>query len=71
MHGIGCSIDNWSTIIMNIPNKYHCVAIDMPGHGETAFIEGHDNPTFKSYRDSVHEFLEIIGLAEHKIYLIG
>ena len=70
MHGIGCSKDNWSAIIMNISAKYHCVAVDMPGHGESTFIEGFDRPTFKSYRDSVQEFLEIIGLAEHKIYLI-
>lgn len=33
LHGIGCSKDHWLTIVQNIPKKYHCIAVDLPGHG--------------------------------------
>jgi pimeloyl-ACP methyl ester carboxylesterase len=33
LHGIGGSKDHWPIIVRKIPKKYHCIAVDLPGHG--------------------------------------
>ena len=73
LHGFGGSKDDWPMIVKNIPTKYHCITIDLPGHGDTTFVKGHDEPTVHSYADALNEFFEMISydFAEHQVYLIG
>jgi hypothetical protein len=72
LHGFGGCKDDWPNIIKSIPSTYHCILVDLPGHGETTFLHGHDQPTIVGYADSVKEFLQVIDLdKENQIYLIG
>lgn len=71
LHGFGSDKDTWPSMIMYIPKKYHCIILDLPGHGETTFVDGLDYCEAQSYVESVHEFLQVIGLDKTHIYLIG
>lgn len=71
LHGFGADKDTWPSMIRHIPSSLHCVIIDLPGHGETTFVEGHDELTMDSYARSLREFLEVTGLDREPIHLIG
>lgn len=71
LHGFGGDKDTWPSIVTKIPKTYHSIILDMPGHGETTFVEGLDEPTVESYVRSIREFLEVTHLDKEKIYLIG
>ena len=71
LHGFGADKDSWPSMIRLIPKHYHCVVIDMPGHGETTFVEGHDQLTIESYKESIREFLAVTGLDKEPVHLIG
>lgn len=71
IHGFGGDKDTWPSIVRRIPSKYHCVIVDMPGHGETTFLEGVDEPSIESYVKALKEFLEVTNFDRSKIYLIG
>lgn len=71
LHGFGGDKDTWPSIVTKIPSHFHCVIVDMPGHGETTFIEGVDQPNVEGYVKSVREFLELTHLDQEKIFLIG
>ena len=72
LHGFGGCKDDWPVIIKSISSDYHCIIVDLPGHGETTFIPDADEPTISGYTDAVKEFLEVIDLdKENQIYLIG
>ena len=69
--GIGINIDMWSSIVKHIPLYYHCVMVDMPGHGETTFIEGVDKANIEGFAESLLEFLEASDLDQFKVTLVG
>lgn len=71
VHGFGGDIYTWPSMIRFIPKNYHCVMIDMPGHGQTTFLEEIDQPNVESYVKGLKEFLEVSGLDQLKITLIG
>ena len=71
LHGFGADKNMWPTMIRHIPSSYHCVIVDLPGHGETTFIDGFDEPNIDSYVKAFGEFLEVTGLNQSKIILIG
>jgi pimeloyl-ACP methyl ester carboxylesterase len=72
VHGIGGGKDDWPSIIKRIPAAYHCIVVDLPGHGETTFLHDYDEPTVSSYSLAFREFLEILDLhKKNQIFLIG
>jgi abhydrolase domain-containing protein 6 len=71
LHGFGADKDTWPSMIRHIPSNYHCVIIDLPGHGETSFVDDLDQFTMDSYAKSLREFLEVTGLDREPIHLIG
>lgn len=71
IHGFGGDKDTWPSILKRIPSTYHCVVVDMPGHGDTTFLNGIDEPNIEGYVKSLREFLEVSNLDSSKIYLIG
>jgi pimeloyl-ACP methyl ester carboxylesterase len=54
-----------------MPSDYHVILLDMPGHGESTFIHGHDDPSIQSFVRSIKEFFELTKLDTTKVYLIG
>ncbi len=71
VHGFGGDKETWSTMIRHIPKKYHCVAVDLPGHGKTTYIPDLDQPNIDGYMICLREFLEVINLDKEPIFLIG
>lgn len=71
LHGFGADKDTWPSMVRHVPSNYHCVIIDLPGHGETSFVDDLDQLTMDSYAKSLREFLEVTGLDREPIHLIG
>ncbi len=61
----------WPTMLTYIPNsaKLHCLALDLPAHGESSYNEDVDEATVDSLAHSVKEFLDVMNL--DKVHLIG
>lgn len=70
IHGFGGSKDDWPNIISQIPTKYHCILVDLPGQGDTTYDELIDDLSVQGYVDSLNEFLQLLDL-KSEIYLIG
>jgi len=71
LHGFGGDKDTWPSMIRHIPKKYHCVVVDLPGHGDTTFVPEVDELNLEGYVKSLKEFLEVSGLDNEPIFLIG
>lgn len=72
LHGFGGCKDDWPSIIKSISSNHHVIVVDLPGHGETTYVQGYDKPTVDNYADCIKEFLQAIDLDdENQIYLIG
>ena len=71
LHGFGADKDTYPNMIRHVPTSYHSVVVDLPGHGETSFVDGHDEPCIESYVTSLREFLELTRLDEAKVFLVG
>lgn len=71
VHGFGADKDTWPSMIQFIPKKYHCIIVDLPGHGETDFVDGVDELNMEGYVKSLREFLEVTGIDHKPFYLIG
>lgn len=71
IHGFGADKDMWPSIVKRLPADYHCILVDLPGHGETTFLKGYDDPSVEGYVKSLREFFEVTGLDSSKVNLIG
>ncbi|CAF0981765.1 unnamed protein product [Adineta steineri] len=69
IHGFSSDKHTWLTVIKNIPHSFHCIAVDMPGHGETTgFSE--EQVTADNLVDNLKLFLDELNLNE-SICLVG
>lgn len=60
LHGIGADRSRWEPAISLLKDRYRCVAIDLPGHGESPDV-GCD---VGSAANAVHDVAERLGLAD-------
>lgn len=60
VHGIGSDRRRWEPLVEQLADDHRCVAVDLPGHGESP-AEGCD---LLSATVAVHEVVEHLGLAE-------
>jgi len=68
IHGLGGALDNWDYNIPYLSEKYRCLAIDLPGFGNSE--QSDDFPyTLEWYTDIVAAFLETMGV--ERAALIG
>ncbi|CAF1492081.1 unnamed protein product [Adineta steineri] len=63
VHGISSNKETWIPIIKNIPASYHCITVDLPGHGETV---GLNEDTY-----SIDKFVEKLKLFFDAMKLTG
>jgi pimeloyl-ACP methyl ester carboxylesterase len=56
VHGISSSKEGWMSILKNIPADYHCIAVDLPAHGETV---GFNEDVY-----SINKFVEKLKLVQ-------
>ncbi len=68
VHGFGANKDNWLKFIPEIPDSYEIFAIDLPGHGDSAF-----DPRFEHSATALAEHLAatLEALAIQRFHLIG
>lgn len=70
LHGFGGDKDTWPNMVKHLAD-HHCIVLDLPGHGDSSFVEGLDHFSIFSYVQSIREFIEIMGLDQQQIYLVG
>lgn len=66
LHGLGLNRNFWSSTIANL-HSHRCIAIDLPGHGESHHIA--TNGSMTSYVAAVREVIEKQNLTE--VTLVG
>lgn len=74
LHGIGGDANSWLGMLRYMPRKYHCVMVDMLGHGGTTFDRaqaGGDEASVEGFVLATREFLEVTGLDSAPITVIG
>lgn len=72
LHGFSESLDQWSLFVKNLPSTIHCVALDLPGHGQSSLTDV-DELTLAGMVGRVHEFVTLIGLnrAKSGVHVLG
>ena len=68
LHGFGADKDNWNLFSQYVTKKYHVIAPDLPGFGESSKIWS-DQYDIAAQVKRVHEFVKEIGLK--KFHLAG
>lgn len=67
IHGLGSYLKSWQKTIDSLSPYYRCVAIDLPGYGKSS--KGDYPFTLQFFADSVHDFIERLGL--DKVVIVG
>lgn len=67
LHGLGLNRNFWSSTIAHLTLNHRCIAIDLPGHGESHNIA--TNGSMTSYVAAVREVIEKLNLTE--VTLVG
>ncbi|CAF0979486.1 unnamed protein product [Didymodactylos carnosus] len=73
VHGLSSNKETFLPIIKDIPDIYHVVTVDLPGHGSTVGLN-EDFYTCNKFADSLKKFIDALGLVDRKnpnICLIG
>ena len=70
IHGLGSAADRWMRIPDQLSSEFHCIAIDLPGFGESDKPENLDY-TIDQFRNFIISFLNKFSIHNEKIILIG
>ena len=70
IHGLGSAADRWMNIPKVLSSDFHCIAIDLPGFGESDRSDDVDY-TIDFFRDFVVSFLEKVSIPLKNICIIG
>ncbi|MBK5217483.1 MAG: alpha/beta fold hydrolase, partial [Propionibacteriales bacterium] len=60
VHGLGSSLRNWDPVVAALALERDVIAVDLPGFGETAPLNG--EVTIATLTDAVEQFLTSEGL---------
>ena len=55
LHALGASWKSWNSIISFFINKYHLIAIDLRGHGNSDHIK--ENYSWENYSSDIYDFI--------------
>ncbi len=66
LHGAGGTQENWRFQVRHLGPKWHAVAVDLPGHGDS---QGDGSCSVAEYRDFAREFLDALRLS--RVVLVG
>ncbi|KAL5456883.1 hypothetical protein EMCRGX_G034109 [Ephydatia muelleri] len=68
LHGFTADKTMWMLTIRNLPKEWWIIVLDLPGHGDTSFVQNGDySPT--GMVTKLHEVIEAINI--HHVHLIG
>lgn len=69
LHGFLGSSNDWSETINHLKDDYHCIAIDLPGHGASVTIAGSLNDGFNHCHRLIKDMLDDLKVTQY--VLIG
>lgn len=69
VHGYSSSKESFFNIFKHLPQKYHVIAVDLPGHGETRMKSAEVGILF--FVKALNEFVEAMGIHKKKFHLVG
>ncbi|UJR17638.1 hypothetical protein I4U23_004534 [Adineta vaga] len=69
VHGLSSNKETWLSIIKNIPENYHCIAIDLPAHGETVGLN-EEHYSIDKFVEALKLFFDLKNLTS-PICLVG
>lgn len=69
LHGFTGSATDWEFIMQNISLNYFPIAVDLPGHGETAISDELDDYSIESINDIITNLIKHLNL--RKVVLVG
>lgn len=62
LHGFASHAYQWNQIFDELAEHYHVIALDLPGHGYSDCIDGHDYDFITTLPDLLNQFLDALGL---------
>ncbi|KAJ0002646.1 hypothetical protein NQD34_007795 [Periophthalmus magnuspinnatus] len=68
LHGFSANKDMWLPVVKFLPEQYHVVCLDLPGHDGTSRFQNEDY-SINGQVSRIHEFVHSLGLAQ--FHLIG
>ncbi|XP_028406325.1 monoacylglycerol lipase abhd6-A-like [Dendronephthya gigantea] len=71
VHGFTGDKEIYSDLIRFLPTKFHIIAIDLPGHGESKPNDAQSDYKPSTMVDYLHKFVKAYGFGERKLNLIG
>ncbi|MEO9870146.1 alpha/beta fold hydrolase [Ekhidna sp.] len=69
VHGLGGYIKNWYPTIDGLKETYRCIALDLPGYGQSTIRDFEKEDYMQFFANSVNEFAEKLEL--NKVILMG
>jgi len=69
VHGFSSSKESFFGVFKHISRKFHVLAVDLPGHGETPLKD--TDIGILHFVECVNEFIKIMDLEEKKFHLVG
>lgn len=58
IHGLGGSIRHWEKSIINLSDRFHCIAIDLPGYGASDTLVEKTADILQAYAKQIFELLQ-------------
>lgn len=68
VHGFSASADSWNRIAAQLTSRYHVIAPDLPGWGESTRIDS-ASYAYPAQVERLHQFLQQLGLS--RFHLVG
>ena len=59
IHGVGLRAESWLAQLPAFADGYHCYALDMPGHGDSALLPT-DTVTLTDFATAIHGFIQTV-----------
>ncbi|CAL1548087.1 unnamed protein product [Lymnaea stagnalis] len=71
VHGFSSSKDQWIPCFRGLPKDLHLIALDLPGHGFSSKPGDDVEIGLEFVVGSLKKFLDLVGLSNQKIHLVG
>ena len=62
LHGFTWTSEAWTSIAEALSERFHCLAVDLPGHGETLWP---DDPELLDFDEVVRSLLDLVAKLKH------
>ncbi|NTU50619.1 MAG: 2-succinyl-6-hydroxy-2,4-cyclohexadiene-1-carboxylate synthase, partial [Desulfobulbaceae bacterium] len=69
LHGFLGSAEDWQEIIAQLASDFHCLAIDLPGHGNTVVSGGEESYRMEHVAKGIADYLQELGIT--RCFLVG